>query len=294
MRLRPNIKVTMDGKSKARGNEAMAQRPKIGLALGSGGARGFAHIGVLQTLLHHGIPIDVIAGSSMGALLGAVYATGAPLTMMERLACHMPTTSWIDFTVPHRGFVAGERIHQLIKMLTKDYTFAQTTLPLAIVATDVERGERVVFTEGKLHDAVRASISIPGIFVPYEYQGRLLVDGGVIDRVPIMAARELGSDIVIAVDVGYFEKLPPGKNIIHIIIQATDIMQREMFTHSILHADFVVRPELDLMSATSFAGTGVEKAIEAGRSKMEALMPSLLEFLQKKGVSIGGSDAFTP
>jgi len=257
---------------------------RIGVALGSGGTRGFAHIGVLQTLQAAGVPIDVIAGSSMGALIASVFATGAPLSQMERLAVHLPLGRWIDVTVPRLGFVSGERLHRLIELLTKGKTFAETDLPLAVVATDLELGERVVFTEGLIHETVRASIGIPGIFVPYRIGDRLLIDGGVIDRVPIKAARELGADFVIAVDVGLFDRLPPVKHVVDVIVQAIDIMEREVFRFRVQDADFVVRPPLDLMSSTAF--TGIDRAIAIGRSAMKEALPDLRTLLRQRGVEL--------
>ncbi|PWI57346.1 patatin-like phospholipase family protein [Sulfoacidibacillus thermotolerans] len=261
----------------------MSEHLRIGLALGSGGTRGFAHIGVLQVLEEAGIEIEAIAGSSMGGLIASIYATGAPIERMEQLAVHLPLKRWVDVTVPKLGLVAGQRFHELVKLLTKSMDFADTQIPLAVVATDIEMGERVVLTSGAIHDAVRASIAIPGIFVPHRVNGRLLVDGGVIERVPVQAARDLGADFIVAVDVGLFERLPPVKNAWDVIVQTMDIMEREVFRHRILHADFVVRPKLDLMSSISF--TGVQQAIEAGRQAMRQALPELLAKLQtKRGV----------
>ena len=260
----------------------MSRDLRLAVALGSGGTRGFAHIGVLQILDEAGIRISGVAGSSMGALIGAVYATGAPMAMLERIATHLPFARWIDFTVPRMGLVAGERVHDLLRLLTKGRNFEQTRIPLAIVATDLERGERVVFQSGPIHEALRASIAIPGIFTPHTYEGRLLVDGGVIDRVPIDAARMLGADFVLAVDVGLFERLPPVRNVLDVVIQSMDIMEREIFRHRILQADYVVRPKLELMSATSFSSVG--EAVEAGRSAMRQSLPQLFEALDKKGM----------
>ena len=256
----------------------MVKTPRIGLALGSGGARGFAHIGVLQVLEEAQVPVDVIAGSSMGSLIGAIYATGAPVRRIEQLACHLPISQWVDVAIPRMGVIAGGRFHRLIRLLTKEMNFADTTLPLAIVATDLEKGERVTFTEGPIHEAVRASVAIPGVFTPYRVNGRMLVDGGVIERVPIQAARDLGADFVIAVDVGLFEMLPPVKNVVDVIVQTIDIMEREVFRYRILDADFVVRPELDLMSSIAF--NSAENAIASGRSAMRGALPQLLSLLE--------------
>ena len=258
----------------------MAREWRMGVALGSGGTRGFAHIGVLQALAEAGLPIHAVAGSSMGALIAGVYATGAPLSMMEKIATHLPITRWIDFTLPRLGLVSGERVHDLLRLLTKGRTFEEAILPLAIVATDLELGERVVFRSGPIHEAIRASIAIPGIFKPHRLDGRLLVDGGVIDRVPVDAARDLGVDFVLAVDVGLLEKLPPVRHVLDVLVQSIDIMEREIYRHRILNADFVVRPDLDLMSATSFSG--IDRAIAAGREAMRGRMAELLAAIAKK------------
>jgi NTE family protein len=255
----------------------MSDNPRIGVALGSGGARGFAHVGVLRVLEEAGIRPQLITGSSMGALIAGVYATGAPVAMMERVATTLPLGRWLDPAVPRMGLFNGARIHELIKVLTKNRTFEEAVVPLAIVATDLERGERVTFREGPIHDAVRASISIPGLFKPHRVDGRLLVDGGVIDRVPIDAARELGADFVIAVDVGLFDKLPPIKNIWDVLIQSMDIMEREVFRYRIESADFVVRPQLDFLSSTSLKVA--PQAVQRGRAAMEAALPRLRDAL---------------
>ncbi len=263
----------------------MQKRPSIGLALGSGGTRGFAHIGVLQVLKEASIDVTAVAGSSIGGLIAAVYATGAPVDRMEQLAVHLPLSRWVDVTVPRLGLIAGERFHRLIRLLTKEANFSDTCIPLAVVATDLERGERVVFRSGPIHEAVRASIAIPGIFVPHRIDGRLFVDGGVVDRIPIQAVRDLGADFVVAVDVGLFDRLPPVRHIWDVIVQSIDIMEREVFRYRILDADFVVRPQLDLMSATAFSG--VDKAVEAGREAMREALPRLLETLEQRGGTQG-------
>lgn len=259
----------------------MQKHSSIGLALGSGGTRGFAHIGVLQVLQEASIDVTAVAGSSIGGLIGAVYATGAPINRMEQLAVNLPLSHWVDVTVPRLGLIAGDRFHRLIKLLTKEADFADACIPLAVVATDLELGERVVFTSGPIHEAVRASIAIPGIFVPHRIAGRMYVDGGVIDRIPIQAARDLGADFVVAVDVGQFERLPPVRHIWDVIVQSIDIMEREVFRYRILEADFVVRPQLDHMSSTALSG--VDKAIEAGRTAMRDALPKLLEALELRG-----------
>lgn len=238
------------------------RKPKVGLALGSGGARGLAHIGVLKALEAHGIEVDMLAGSSMGSLIAAVYANGIEPHMMEKLALNLKRKHWLDLTVPGMGFVAGEKIKQLIRLLTHGKRIEELSKELAVVATDIETGERVVFREGPVDQAVRASISIPGIFVPERVGDRLLVDGGVIDRVPITVIRDMGADLVIAVDVAQFDTPMKVTTIFDVIAQTIDVMEREILRHQILAADLVIRPDVGHYS--SIAYTGVEEIIALG------------------------------
>lgn len=253
--------------------------PKIGLALGAGGARGFAHIGVIQVLEKAGIPIDAIAGSSMGSVIGAFYASGMDTHYMELLAANLKRKHWVDFTVPKMGFVSGSKITEMLQLLTKKLNIEDGKVPLSIVATDVEKGERVVFREGPMYKAIRGSISIPGIFVPYEYNGRVLVDGGVIDRVPIAPCRELGVDLVIAVDVGLYDKELPVKNIFDVFFQSIEIMEREILKTRILDANVVIRPDVGHISSTAF--TQVEECIIEGRKAAETVVDHIRHTIEE-------------
>jgi NTE family protein len=182
----------------------MKTKKKIGLALGSGVAKGIAHIGVLKVLSAHQIPIDYIAGSSIGALIGALYASGLSIEQMEEVACNIDwklTAKLFAPTLPYSGLVEGKRIRQFISSLIGDKNFEDTIVPFAAVTTDMLTGEEFTIKSGSLIEAVRASISIPGIFTPVQYQNRLLVDGGVVNPVPVDVTREMGADIVIAINV---------------------------------------------------------------------------------------------
>lgn len=189
---------------------------KIGLALGGGSARGLAHIGVIQVLQAYGIPIDVIAGTSIGSLVGSLYAAGDSVEKLEKsvsLLNKRKMLSLMDITFPRSGLVRGNRIEKmLIDWGLEDKTFEELNIPFAAVATDIESGERVILHQGNVADAVRASMSIPGIFVPVKYDDRYLVDGGVVDPVPVDLVKKMGADIIIAVSLAI--KRPPDKIII--------------------------------------------------------------------------------
>ncbi|MCT8139042.1 patatin-like phospholipase family protein [Anaerobacillus sp. CMMVII] len=247
--------------------------PKIGLALGSGGARGFAHIGVIKVLEEANIPIHYIAGSSMGALVGAFYGVGYTPEQMIKMAIHFQRKYYLDFTVPKMGFILGEKVKQLIRILTKNKKIEDLTPVLTIVATDLLKGEKVVFKEGDISTAVRASISIPGIFVPEKVGDTLLVDGAVIDRVPVSEVKKMDADIVIAVDVSYFEVEPQINSIFDVIMQSMDIMEREMIRHREIESDIMIKPIINHHSSTAFKS--IEKIIQQGEDAAQEKLPEI-------------------
>ena len=251
---------------------------KFGLALGSGSARGLAHVGVIQALEAYHIPIDMIAGTSIGSVIGSLYAAGASIDQLEEAALSMKkskTFSLIDPTLPHSGLISGKKIEKMLNGLAlKGKTFDDLRIPFAAVATDVESGVEVILNQGKLIDAVRASISIPGIFTPVKYQDYYLVDGGVVDPVPVDVLQKMGADIIIAVslakispyttvltinkETGGLEEIEKssvlqqkieevkssfeGPNIFEVIVQSIDIMEAKITDQSLEGADVVIVP----------------------------------------------------
>lgn len=254
-------------------------KPKVALALGSGGARGFAHIGVIKVLEEEGIPIDLISGSSMGGLIGALYASGIKTAHLYKIATAFRRKYYLDFTVPKMGFISGDKVKELIRIFTKGQNIEDLPLPLAIVTTDLEKGEKVVFTKGSVSEAVRASISIPGIFVPEKIEGRLLVDGGVVDRVPISVAKDMGADIVIAVDVSHYKANVDIASIFDVIMQSIDIMQDELVRFAELNADVMIKPKADQYSGRAF--TNISEIIEIGEQAARAHIPEIKAAIKK-------------
>ena len=177
---------------------------KIGYALGGGAARGLAHIGVLKVLEEHNIFPDIITGTSIGALIGALYAGGIKIGDIEQFALRLDFKRLVllaDMTLPLSGLIGGKRVISLLKSILADLTFSQLKYDFACVATDIKTGEQVVLREGSLIEAVRASISLPGIFTPVSIKGRYLVDGGLVNEVPVSVCREMGAEYVIGVNV---------------------------------------------------------------------------------------------
>ncbi|MFC0524024.1 patatin-like phospholipase family protein [Pontibacillus salicampi] len=243
-------------------------RPKVGLALGSGGARGLAHLGVLKTLQEANIPIDMVAGSSIGALVGSFYCSGQDIEHMYKLAKTFKRKFYVDFTVPKMGFIQGNRVKEFVSLFTYRKNIEDLDTPLSIIATDLYNGEKVIFTSGSVADAVRASISIPGIFVPEKVGNRLLIDGGVIDRVPVSVVRGMGADIVIAVDCAHFDASNDVTSIYDVIIQSIDIMQHEFIKRVKLDADIMLRPSVAQYSSRAY--TNMEVIIREGELEAKA------------------------
>lgn len=241
------------------------EHPKIGLALGSGGARGFAHLGVIKALTDAGIPIHLIAGSSMGALVASFYGAGIDMDRLYKLSTAFKRKYFLDFTVPKMGFISGKKVKEFIKVFTHGKNIEELSIPIGIVATDLLTGEKVVFQTGSVADAVRASISIPGIFVPEKYNGRILVDGGVSDRVPVSVAKEMGADIVIAVDVSRVKRNAEITSIYDVIMQSIDIMQAEIINNREIAASAMIRPPVEIYSSRAF--TNIDEIINLGEEE---------------------------
>jgi NTE family protein len=252
--------------------------PKIGLALSSGGARGFAHLGVLKVLKEEGIEIDFVAGSSMGSIVAVLLANQLDLEMCEQVAISLKRKHWLDLTIPKMGFVIGNKVRELIRLLTHNKRLEQLAIPTAVIATDLTRGEPVVFTEGPADLAVRASISIPGIFEPVRLGNQLLVDGGVIDRVPVSVVREMGADLVIAVDVIPQVNQAKIENIFDVIAQTLVIMEKEITSQRIVAADFVFHPDVGHIGPTAFMRA--EECIQKGEEEARAKVKKLKELIR--------------
>lgn len=207
---------------------------KVGLALGAGAARGLAHIGIIEILEENDIPIDYIAGTSMGAVISAYYALHKEVKGLREVLNKMNRKElWrlIDFCSPKYALIKGDRVHAFLDNLYGSKSFKDCKVPLRIVATDLAIGKQYVFKSGKLSDAVRASISIPGIFRPVEYNGKKLVDGGIVNSTPASVVRDMGAHSVIAVDLPVM-KLKSDPNIFEIIVQSYEILREGTLARS--------------------------------------------------------------
>lgn len=220
------------------------KKKSIILVLGGGSARGLAHIGVLKVLEREKIPIHRIVGTSMGALIGAAYSIGMPLKKMEEMAHKFSWKTVFDPALPKMGLLAGKKLANVVAELTENKSFEQCKIPLAVVTTDIERNERVVFQKGDLQKVVCASCSWPGIFNPVRIDGRLLVDGGIKNSVPTRIARSIDSGYMVAVDVGFCVKEGKIDNIFQMLLQSFQIMGEELNRYQARISDVMIKVDL--------------------------------------------------
>lgn len=253
------------------------KKKKVTLALGGGSARGIAHIGVLKVLEQAKIPIDQIVGTSMGAVIGAGYSIGIPIKQMEEIALKFSANKLLDPTIPSMGLLAGNRLENTIRDLIDNKTFDDCRIPLAVVATDIENGEEVVYQKGGLVKVLRASCSWPGIFNPVRIDGRLLCDGGIKHSVPTMIAGQLGADYVLAVDVGFCVKKGKIENIFQMILQSFQITGEELNKYQSREADHSIRVDLGDLDQASFdrGQEAIYKGTLAAEMKIEEIKKDL-------------------
>lgn len=261
--------------------------PRIALALGSGSARGLAHIGVLQVLEEEGIPVCGISGCSMGAIVGAIYAAGTDLHLLEKLILELKSSDLMDYGVPRTGLVRGKRFTELLKVLTKNKDFDELAMPYNCVACDIRAGVTKVFDEGKVFKAVRASMSIPGIFTPVTIDDVLYVDGGVLDPVPVDSARLFDPDYVIAVDVGLQDSEEDvNENTWEIVMRSMDLLGIRAKLHETSLADILINPKV--RHTAKYSTDDAEITIEIGRQATRDVMPqirALLDSYNDQGLS---------
>jgi NTE family protein len=235
---------------------------------------------VLQKLEEHGIMVHCLAGSSMGALIGSLYAVGHSPERMRKFISYFPSKYWMDYKVSRMGLMAGEKVKEIVRLLVKDKRIEDADKPLAIVATQLEKGERAIFRQGPIAEAVRASISIPGIFEPAVIDGQMYIDGAVIDRIPVTVLKEeMQADLIIAVDVSHVETgHHPIRSMFDVIAQTIDIMEREILKYRILEADVLIRPEVSSFSSTMY--DKAEEIIREGARATEVAIPKIEEAIK--------------
>lgn len=266
----------------------MSEYPQVGLALGGGAARGLAHIGVLKALQENRVPVDMISGCSMGAVVGSIYANGCDLSYLEGISLQLSTMDsrkLYDIGVPRRGFIKGNRVISIIYTLLGDKVFDELDIPFCCIATCLEDAKLVTFRQGKVLDAVRASISVPGIFEPVIIDDKLYVDGGVMDRVPVDAVRAMGADFIIAVDVGYqgTPRTRP-KNLLEVLYYSYEMMEWQANCRAVNTADILISP--DTIQINPAVMTQAEECIQLGYDATLARIPDIITKLKMANIPL--------
>ena len=249
--------------------------PKIGLALGGGAARGFAHVGVIQVLEEAGLRPSFVAGTSAGSLVAAIYASGKTGTQLQQVSEAMEEVTIADWTLPlfSRGMLRGEALARYVNKQVGDRLIESFPMPLGIVATDLNSGQSVLFQRGDTGTAVRASSAVPAVFQPVKIAGREYVDGGLVSPVPVRYARQMGAELVIAVDISSPPENNPANDTLQILLQTFAIMGKSINAYELKEADVLVRPVLTGLSSSDF--TTRRRSIEAGRQAMLQMLPQL-------------------
>lgn len=254
-----------------------AARPRIALALGGGAARGFAHIGVIKALEANGITPDILVGTSAGSVVAALYAGGGSGFELQRLALGMEDSSISDWILPDRGVIRGEALQNYVNIVLGNRPMEKLRRTLGVVATDLQSGEMVVFRSGNVGMAVRASSSVPGIFQPVRIGNREYVDGGLVSPVPVKAARDMGADIVFAVDISSTPGREKVSGIIDVLLQTFTIMGAKLAQWELARADVVIRPNVGAISGTDFEAKhlAILEGERAATMKMDEIRAAL-------------------
>ncbi len=266
--------------------------PKVALVLGGGAARGFAHIGVIRVLEQEKIPVDLVVGTSVGSLIGALYASQRSSFELEWSAFQLKQEDLFDFrvfgAVLGMGLARGELLEAFVKAKVKQERIEELMIPFAAVATDLNWGGRIVIDKGSVAKAVHASCAIPGVFEPVMHEGKLLVDGAVVDAIPIEVARAKGADVVVAVDVSEDLGNVNIKNMLDVMLQSTNIMAAVNVASRKAGADVIVQPKVGKVGMLDFGQKKVcmDAGIEAARAAVPRIRAAIAAWKTQKAAQL--------
>lgn len=249
--------------------------PRIGLALGGGAARGFAHVGVIQVLEEAGIRPNLVVGTSAGSLVAAIYASGKTGAQLQQVALTMEEAAITDWTLPifNNGMLRGDALARYVNRQVGSKMIENMPLALGIVATDLQSGHGILFQRGDTGTAVRASSAVPAVFQPVRIAGHDYVDGGLVSPVPVRFARQMGAELVIGVDISSPPEANLASGVLEILLQTFSIMGKSINSFELKEADVVVRPALNGVGSSDFGAR--RRSIEAGRQAMLQMLPQL-------------------
>lgn len=257
----------------------MPEPAKIAVVLGAGASKGFAHIGVLKVLEANKIPIHMLVGTSAGSFVGSLYAYGYNAFQLQEISFSIERSDIIDFGIPDKGFIKGEKLEEFVTEKTNNVPLENLKIPFHAVATDIQNGKETIFSSGSTGTAVRASCSIPGVFRPVKIGDRMFADGGIVSPVAVDAARRLGADIVIAVDISsdIDSTLPEGT--LDMILKSISIMHSQISGTQLSHADVVIKPKVGYIGSSDF--TKRHEAVLEGEKAATTALPEIQNLLAK-------------
>ena len=250
---------------------------KIALVLGAGASKGFAHIGVIKILESNKVPIHMIVGTSVGSVVGSLYAYGFDAFQLQKLSFSIEKGDIVDLILPENGFIKGEKLEEWVNKTLKNTTIEKLKIPFYAVAADIQSGQEVAFGRGSTGMAVRASCSIPGVFRPVKIGEKMYVDGGVVSPVAVDVAKRFGADVVIAVDISAEVERPFPENTIETILQSFNIMYSKLASIQISKADVVIKPKVGHIGAADFSKRH-EAVMEGEKAALEAL-PQVMKII---------------
>ncbi len=261
-----------------------AKPAKIALVLGAGASKGFAHIGVLKVLESNKIPVHMVVGTSAGSFVGSMYAYGYNAFQLQKMAIAIEKGDIADLSVPDNGFIKGELLESYINRILKNTPMEKLRIPFYAVATNIQNGQEVVFGTGNTGKAVRASCSIPGIFRPVKISGQMYVDGGVVSPVAVDAARKIGADVIIAVDISADVDNTQPESTIETILQSINIMYSKIANIQLSKADVVIKPRVGYIGSADFSKRH-EAILEGEKAALEALpkINAIIDKLKQEG-----------
>ena len=256
-------------------------RKKVALVLGGGGALGCAHIGVIKVLEKYNVPIDIVVGTSMGGVVGAGYVSGLSVKEMTELASKFKTVNFVDFNFDNSGLFSGKGVMKVINKFLPDTNIETLPKTFACVAADIKSEKEIVFKIGSLRDAVRATLSIPGIFVPLKKDDMILVDGGILNNLPEDVAMEMGADIIISSDVMYnFRPAHNPKNVVETLLYSINLSTKELQKVKACHADVSLRTNMKGLSQMAYSKEKAMLAIKRGEKETLEHIDEILKLLK--------------
>lgn len=252
-------------------------KPILGIAFGGGGEKGFIHLGVIKALEEEGIKADIVTGTSAGAIVASLYALGMSFEEIEKITRPVTRDDISDFVISTQGLIQGKDLSKVVNKMTKNALIESTPTKLGITVTNLSSGKAALITKGNISEAIQASSSVPGAYLPVKSNGNILIDGGILSQVPINFTKALGADIVIGIDIYCGRPLPLEENLFNITLSAFQLQICTISNIETQNADFMIRPDLTQSEFDGFVNK--KEAIRVGYNETKKMLPSILKKL---------------